>query len=148
MKATTTASKLAALFGIQQEVVETSTIHEEENKKNGKGKFRGIPEESIQNYREAQGLIYFLQAPKLFTARTCKHCGEGFLVSRHQVAYCSYNCIELELKKMGIDEWSRKNDIPSLVKEIYDDNEPLWVRNIDGIKSLINQVETLKTPSM
>jgi hypothetical protein len=98
-----------------------------------------------------QGIIYFLQAPRLFEAKICKHCGEGFLVSRQNVAFCSYTCIRLSLEEIGIKcQRVEVHDIdepfpsPKYIDDIYDGNEPIWIRNIDLIESMINKVRESK----
>ncbi len=121
MKKETAAAKLNALLGITEKVEEVKT--------KSTGNIVGITEDEIQTFREAQGLIYFLRAPGLFTPKVCGHCGEGFMVSRKYVGYCSYTCIEKSLEELGIS-WSRKGEIePDFIKDIYDGNEPLWIRS-------------------
>lgn len=120
MKPETKLSKLNALLGIPEEKVA-------EIKTKSTGKVIGITEDQIQHFRELQGLVYFLQAPKLFTPKQCKHCGEHFLVSRKYVALCSYTCIKKSLEEIGIT-WTKDNDIEVLVDKVYEGNEPLWIR--------------------
>ena len=130
MRKSTRANKLNELLGISAKVAEVAV------KKTGK--IVGITEEEIQEFREMQGLHYFLQAPALFTPKVCKHCGEGFLVSRKYVAFCSYTCIRKELSEQGI-EWTKGNDIEALVASVYDGNEPLWIRSstLNVIKQMV-----------
>lgn len=122
MRKTTQENKLNALLGLTEKAVEV--------KAKSTGKITGVSEEEIQNFREAQGLIYFLQAPALFTPRTCNYCGEPFLVSRRNVAYCSYQCIKNSLAAVGI-KWSKDGDLEALAMDpqVYNGNEPLWVRH-------------------
>lgn len=146
MKMETTANKLAELLGISQEVVAQSKVVVEaaKNKKQPKGKTSkhpidiGVSEDEIQSFRAAQGLFYFLQAPELFSLKTCKHCSAEFLVSRKYVAFCSYTCIKASLNEIGI-AWTKGDDIESLANDpqVYDGNEPIWVRNVDRIRSII-----------
>lgn len=133
MKKSTVANKLNELLGITTKVEEVKT--------KSTGKIVGITEEEIQTFREAQGLIYFLQAPSLFTPKICPHCKEGFMVSRKYVSYCSYTCIEKSLEELGIT-WSRKGNIDSVVKDIYDGNEPLWIHQ-SNLKKLHGIVSNL-----
>jgi hypothetical protein len=92
-----------------------------------------VDEAKIDDFRAAQGLIYFLRAPELFSLKTCKHCGEDFLVSRQYVACCSYTCIRKDLEERGF-KWRAGEDIEALVQsEVYEGNEPLWVRNLDSV---------------
>lgn len=135
MKKHTYANKLAAILGIEDKV--DTTIYADKPQK-GKVKKLGPPEGEVQNFRQAQAITYFLQAPELFSKAKCKHCGEEYLVSRHQVAYCSYTCIEKELEKQGI-KWSRAGEYEILAKEVYDGNEPMWIRNIEFIRELVAQ---------
>lgn len=135
MKRETTAQKLAALLGIEEKV-DTSVYSDKPKKRKAS---LGISEDEIQKRREAQGLLYFLQAPELFKYNTCKNCEEPFLVSRPQVAYCSYTCIEHALLKIGI-KWNQKGEYERLTKEAYEGNEPIWIRRIDFIKELIESV--------
>jgi hypothetical protein len=143
MKKETAAAKFEALFGIKEQV--------EEVKIKSTGKIIGVTEEEIQKYREAQGLWYFLQAPALFTMKKCKreNCGEIFAVSRKYVAFCSYDCLRLDLKDQGID-WnrSRNYDIELLVQDpdVYDGNEPIWIRE-SVLKKLEEMVLLRENPT-
>lgn len=147
MKKETTANKLAALLGLTDKV----TIPEQFKDKTKPSKAKptsaeiGISEAEIQDFRAAQGLIYFLQAPELFSMKICKHCGEGFLVSRKYVGFCSYTCIEKSLEEMGI-KWRKGHDLEALARdpEVYDGNEPIWIRNLDRIKAVLD-IETALT---
>lgn len=121
MKRETQLDKLNALLGISKKA--------EEVKVKSTGNTVGITEDKIQKWREIQGIIYFLQAPALFTPKTCKNCGSKFVVSRLYVAYCSYDCITESLRKLGI-EWTKGTDPEALAldPQVYNGNEPLWVR--------------------
>jgi endogenous inhibitor of DNA gyrase (YacG/DUF329 family) len=120
-KPTAAEERLNALLGL------TTKIEEVKTRVNGS--FYGITEDEIQEFREAQGLIYFLQAPALFTPKTCPHCGEHFLVSRQFVGFCSYTCIRKDLEAKGF-RWDKGRDIEELVNdpEVYKGNEPIWIR--------------------
>lgn len=120
MKQETRLDKLNELLGITEKVKEVKT--------RVTGQLVGVTEEEIQEFREAQGILYYLQAPGLFTFKVCPHCKEQFAVSRKFVAYCSYTCIRLSLAEQGI-EWRKGRDIEALVADpqVYDGNEPLWV---------------------
>lgn len=98
-----------------------------------KGKIHEISEDEIQTFREAQGITYFLRAPALFSRKTCKHCGESFLVSRLYVAYCSYTCIRKSLEEDGF-EWRKGYDLDTIIKDVYDGNEPIWIRNVNNLQ--------------
>lgn len=121
-RATTAENKLNALLGLTEKVQEVKT--------RSTGRIVGVTEKEIQEFREAQGLIYFLQAPALFTPKTCGHCGEAFLVSRKYVAYCSYTCIQKSLEEKGVG-WRKGRDLEALAQDpqVYDGNEPLWIRS-------------------
>ncbi len=138
MKRETTINKLNALLGITDDVVQE--IKKKESIK--KGRVIGITEDEIQTYRQAEGVSYFLQAPELFHARVCKNCGEPFLVSRLHVAYCSYDCIAASVWNDYGVVWSRERQLDSdpeqLVKEIFDGNEPLWIRNLPMLQKALS----------
>ena len=145
-KPTKAEEALNALLGL--------TTKAEEVKSNSSGKFYGISESDIQEFREAQGFIYFLQAPALFTPKTCPHCGESFLVSRQFVAFCSYTCIRKDLEARGF-RWDKGHDIEELVNdpEVYKGNEPIWIRSphlrkaLEVLKNLLeNSEEAPPTP--
>lgn len=140
MKKETTAKKLAALLGLTE-------VHEkvEEKKKQRQGIIEGITEEEIQNFREAQGIIYFLQAPALFQYKVCKECGADFFVSRLYVAFCSYSCIRNNLNKMGF-EWKKGHDIEALIAdpEVYKGNEPVWITQLPSLRKALETITTLQ----
>ena len=139
MKQETRANKLNELLGITTKV--------EEVKVRSTGKIVEISEEEIQNFRAAQGLIYFLKAPALFQAKACKHCGERYLVSRLYVAYCSYTCIRKSLSEQGL-EWRKGHDLEQLAidPQVYDGNEPLWIRDplLGQLEKIFYEVKALK----
>lgn len=133
MKSETYTNKLAALLGLQDKVpAKTKT-------RNLSHREVAVREEEIQFAREAQGIVYFLLAPELFTPKVCKHCKEGFLVSRKQVGYCSYTCIKKSLEEIGID-WSKDGQFEALAQDqqVWDKNEPIWIKNIDAIKGILS----------
>lgn len=145
MKKETYLNKLTDLLGIDPSLVEEhkdAYLDEKTKKKNQRD--NPIPEERIQNFRAAQGLTYFFQAPELFQPKICKHCGEGFLVSRMFVAYCSYTCIEKECEQRFGFKWSRKGNIESLVQEVYEGNEPIWIKNLDRVQAVLDSVKALQ----
>ena len=142
MKKETMQNKLLDILGLHELKSEPKQAGKPKTNNN---KFVGISEDEIQEFRARQGLIYFLQAPQLFSAKICKHCGAGFMVSRQFVGYCSYTCIEKSLEEVGIT-WSRRTeegiDIDqSYIDRNYDGNEPIWVRDLDVIEQLINSVK-------
>lgn len=117
------AEKLAKLLGL------TNVLEEETQQKEIlQGNLHGVSEEKIKERRDLQGIIYYLQAPDLFTFRKCKleSCGADFAVSRLQVAYCSYDCIRKSMHELGLT-WSRSDNMEVIVRESYDGNEPLWL---------------------
>lgn len=138
MKKTTVVNNLNALLGITEKV--------EEVKVRTTGRIVGVAEEEIQSFREAQGLIYYLSAPALFTKRICGHCGFPFMVSRKQVAFCSYSCINRSLEKLGIT-WSKGNNFEALAldREVYNGNEPLWITHstLTKLKEMVSNIEDL-----
>lgn len=148
MKKETYLEKLNKLLGLEAKVEEIKVQNEAK-----KGKFVGVTEDEIQAFREAQGVIYFLQAPALFQSKVCKHCTHPFLVSRLYVAYCSYTCIRASLKEMGF-EWDKGKDIEAdhermleyiNDKEIYNGQEPIWVRNLSTLKAALQKLIELHT---
>lgn len=142
MKKETYANKLASLLGLDTKVVEKAGYVDKKKQKSNSTSSNGpvgITEDQIQKYREMQGLWYFLQAPELFSAKKCPHCKEAFLVSRPFVAFCSYTCIEKDLESKGLS-WSKGKDIEALVKTVYEGNEPIWIRNIDRIRTVLDEV--------
>lgn len=134
MKQETTEAKLNALFGdlFQEKVAEVKT--------RTTGKVVGVTEEEIQNFRAAQGILYFLQAPKLFTYKVCGNCGADYFVSRRDVAFCSYSCIKLKLREQGF-EWRKGNDIEALIDDpqVYNGNEPIWIHShaLQSIREMV-----------
>lgn len=138
MKKDTRAAKLAELLGIApviQQIVE---------KKSNTNKFVEVPEDKIEDFRAAQGLIYFLQAPELFTMKVCKHCKADFAVSRQFVNLCSYTCIKASLAEIGID-WNRNDTsdtekIEMTINGIWEGQEPLWLKSdmLTRIKTVLN----------
>jgi hypothetical protein len=161
MRAETTLNKLADLLGLDKSLVEKAAPvasdpkvkrrvakrAEEQNKLNRK--FDGVAEDRIQEFRQAQGIVYFLQAPALFSHKICKHCGESFFVSRQQVAFCSYTCIKNSLAALGIN-WQKGDDLEALVNDpqVFDGNEPIWIKNIDQLKEALRILcEFSSTPS-
>jgi len=128
VKKETRLNKLAELLGIKTEV----EVHVE--KKNNVNKIIEVPEDKIQDFREAQGFLYFLQAPELFSMKICKwrECQQPFAVSRQFVGYCSYTCIKDSLADMGID-WNRNDTTDSekiemTINGVWEGQEPLWIR--------------------
>lgn len=144
MKKETYEAKLAALLGLTPKL---------EEHKATKNKVIAVTEDEIGKSREAQALLYFLQAPDLFQAKICPHCGEGFLVSRRFVKCCSYTCIAKELETVGI-KWSRLQEdgtfdiSEEFIKSVYEGNEPLWVRNLDVIRSLVGALDGAQSKSL
>lgn len=141
MKKETYANKLAELLGLPTPAAPPAV---------GKGKKQnlntpvGISEDDIQSFRAAQGLIYFLQAPALFTPKKCPHCGESFLVSRQYVSFCSYTCIRKDLEERGI-KWSKGEDYEALANDpaVYEGNEPIWIKNLDAIQAVLDKARSL-----
>jgi hypothetical protein len=142
LKKATTVNKLAALLGITEDVVAKS-VHvkndpqvQKELKRKASSRI-GISEDEIQDFRAAQGIVYFLQAPELFSPKVCPHCGESFLVSRQFVAFCSYTCIAKDLESKGL-KWEKGKDIEALVTSVYEGNEPIWIKNIDRLREALD----------
>lgn len=144
MKQVTVANKLAELLGITD--ADTSHFEEKEAKKSQAKKHYSptqiaVYEDELQKFREAEGLIYFLQAPELFKPNTCKQCGEGFLVSRQNVSHCSYLCVQKHLAALGI-EWSRYGKFEELAQDfsVWNGNEPLIIRHLDRIRAVLDRL--------
>ena len=129
-------NKLLGLTAKAEEVVSHST-----------GNFYGVTEDELQTFREAQGIIYFLQAPALFTPKVCKHCGANYLVSRMFVAFCSYTCIRKDLEARGF-RWDKGADIETVIMDpqVYDGNEPIWIREPQLLRALEVLKNLLETP--
>jgi hypothetical protein len=108
------------------------------------GNTQAISEEMIQDFRAAQGIIYFLQAPELFQLKVCKHCGAHFYVSRLYVAFCSYTCIKNSLREMGVS-WRKGEDIDSLIQDpqIFNGQEPIWIRNLPMLRKCLEDLTSL-----
>lgn len=109
---------------------------------------RAVREEEIQTFRELQGILYFLQAPALFTPKVCRYCKEAFLVSRRYVTCCSWDCLRRELQKQGF-EWSKGEGIEfnedKMLKIINDNSifqgqEPIWVRNLPQFQAALQKL--------
>lgn len=139
MRKITQENKLNALLGL--------TAKAEEVKVRSTGRIVGVTEEEIQEFREAQGLIYFLQAPALFTPKICPECEERFMVSRQYVKYCSYQCIKTSLVKIGI-KWSKGKDLERLAQDpqVFDGNEPLWIRQ--SVLMKLEEMASLSLPNL
>jgi hypothetical protein len=140
MKKETYAKKLAALLGLEEHLPEKQAAANQPI---------AVKEDEIAKAREAQALLYFFQAPELFQAKVCPHCGEGFLVSRRFVKCCSYTCIQKELESIGIN-WSRTKEDGTYdidedyIKSIYEGNEPLWINRIDLIRSMVELADNVR----
>lgn len=145
MKQSTVANKLAALLGIADKVDIPEKFQDPKAKKNGRTGYVAVNEEDIQEFREAQGVIYFLQAPALFQYKKCENCGDTFLVSRRFVACCSYNCIKHSLEKKGMS-WSKGHDLEALAMDpqVYDGNEPIWIRNLDKLENVLSRLVSMR----
>lgn len=146
MKKETAANKLAAILGLSTNTL-PHNLKTEQQKKEAKSKVThdvAINEAEIQSFRAAQGIIYFLQAPQLFSSRTCKHCGEQFLVSRKFIGYCSYTCIRKSLEELGIT-WRKGEDLEALADDpqVYDGNEPIWIRNIKQLREALEHLDEI-----
>jgi hypothetical protein len=144
MKKETAAQKLMALLGQVNDEVKDRLEEVAKHTKAKQGNIKSITEEEIQNFREAQGVLYFLQAPALFQPKVCKHCGEHFLVSRLYVAYCSYTCIRKELNSQGL-EWRKGRDLEALINDpqVYNGNEPIWIRNLPNLKKCLEMLQSM-----
>lgn len=144
MKQETYLNKLNELLGIDPGVAQQIKKKVEAKK----GNVIGVTEDEIQEYREAEGILYFLEAPHLFHARVCKRCEEPFLVSRLHVAYCSYNCIEHSIWDLYGVKWSRSTQLETdpelVVREVFEGNEPIWIRRLPTLqKALIKLTNAL-----
>ncbi len=142
MKKETYAQKMAALGLIPQELVDKakSAVSAVTSKPKDKKAvtFEYVEEARIESYREAQAISYFLQAPKLFTLKTCPHCKQDFYVSRNFVKFCSHTCIKKDFEERGI-LWEKGNDLEALANdpEVWNGNEPLQFKNIEGLKAAL-----------
>lgn len=116
---------------------------------NRNGNIQGITEDEIQEFRAAQGIIYFLQAPELFKHKTCKHCGAQYLVSRLYVAFCSYTCIKVNLEEQGFN-WKKGQDLEAIAldKEVFNGNEPLWIRNLPTLAKALEILTSTNSESL
>ena len=145
MKRSTMQNKLAELLGLDQFKVDAKTGQTLKDKNTNVAV--GITEEELQEFRAAQGLSYFLQAPELFTPKVCPHCGEGFLVSRQYVKFCSWTCIRKDLEERGL-VLNKGEDLESFIerknRDAYEGNEPLWIRDLDKLKSALEKLAALE----
>lgn len=139
MKQETMANKMAALLGIDTSKVSHSFTEKPRNPRLSPA-MEAVQEHEIQTFRAVQGIIYFLQAPELFTPKTCKQCGDGYLVSRRNVGHCSYSCLRKSIKEITGQEWTRGHDFDVIIKEVWDDNEPIWIKNLDRIRAVLDSV--------
>lgn len=144
MKKDTYLEKLNKMLGLETKAKEVKTKETEKRT----GRIQGIPEETIQEFREVQGILYFLQAPALFTPKTCRHCGEGFLVSRRLVTCCSWHCMREEIKSYGYT-WEKGQGIEfdeqkmlDLINDpqVFGGQEPIWVRNLDTLEVALQKL--------
>ena len=140
MKRETMQNKLADLLGLSEFKVDKKTGKTQKEIKNYNRPV-GLSETEIQSYRFAQAVSYFLQAPQLFSAKICPHCGENFLVSREYVQFCSYTCIKKDLEDKGL-AWKRGEDIEALVKDVYEGNEPLWIRQPEKLRDALSYLDS------
>lgn len=141
MKRETMQNKLASLLGLEEFKVDKKTGKTQKEIKNYNRPV-GLAENEIQGYRFAQAVSYFLQAPQLFTAKVCPHCGENFLVSREYVQFCSYTCIKKDLENKGLT-WKRGEDIEALVNsDVYEGNEPLWIRHPEKLREALSYLDS------
>lgn len=143
MKRSTKENKLNALLGITEEVADVLV--------RSSGSSIGVTEEEIQEFRELQGVSYFLQAPALFTHKTCPKCEQHFLVSRKYVKYCSYQCLKLSLREQGV-EWSKGHDLEAVANDpqVYNGNEPIWIRHsvLKRLKEILDVIpNTTESPT-
>jgi hypothetical protein len=153
MKAETTREKLNALLGLLDDDETAAVVEKVQEEKARQEQSRvgihvGIPEAEIQKFREMQGIIYFLMAPQLWQSKTCPNCGIPFMVSRLFVAYCSYDCINESLRNILGNDWSRLDDLEKVVvdPQVYDGNEPIWIRNIPRFKKVLASLIEYETP--
>ena len=153
MKQSTAEQKLMELLGIKD--VEPSHAEPEKPKARAKAKpgdsnayaFTAVEEVEIQSFRAIQGFLYYLQAPKLFTYLKCRECHEPFMVSRRNVAFCSYNCIAKNCESQGF-VWNKGMlDLEVMVNDtqLYNGNEPIWIRQpekvLDALITMFELVE-------
>lgn len=137
MKQETMAAKMAALLGLDEDV--QHNFAEKPKNKTLSPQMRAIQEEEIQQFRALEGIIYFLQAPELFTPKICKWCKEGFIVSRRNVAHCSMTCLKHSIEDLTGSTYSKsETDMEEIVADVWNGNEPLIVKNLDRIKKIIN----------
>ena len=137
MKAETAEQRLAALLGLSDKFQPKDPKKKTTNSPTN----IAIEEADLQKQRRIEGVYYFLQAPDLFSTRVCKNCHEPFLVSRRNVAHCSYTCLKSSLLKLGI-EWTRDGDYIELAKDVWDNNEPLIITKVDQIQTILNKIKT------
>lgn len=147
MRESTVANKLAELLGIKDKVeIPDKFLTPKEKKQKAKRGWEPVNEEDIQNFRQVQGVSYYLQAPMLFQHKVCKHCGEEFLVSRRFVAFCSYLCIKKDMEANGF-EWLKGKDLEALANDphVYGGNEPIWIKNLDKLQKALEHLTQLRT---
>lgn len=154
MKKTTAEEKMLALMAEAAQAVGmteefTQVAERTVNRKQNRRDIVSITEEEIQAFREVQGIMYFFQAPALWTAAICKRqsCRAPFLVSRKYVAYCSYTCIEKNMLEEWGTTWTFHKDGPqgyeAAANHIYEGNEPLWIRNLKSLESCLAMLQQI-----
>jgi hypothetical protein len=107
-----------------------------------KKQIMAIEELDTQKIREAEGVAFFLKAPELFVARECVWCGTEFLVSRRNIAYCSWEHLQKGLNREGI-RWDKDKGFEAIVHDYFEDNEPIWIRRLDQIREILNDFEPM-----
>lgn len=142
MRKETYLAKMAALLDL--DIPEEAIKPKEPDKRNPHE--TAVEEAEIARFRAKQGVVYFLLAPKLFHPRTCRKCEAPFLVSRKQVAYCSYECLQHDIRDNFGIRWERLDDMELTAKEVWEGNEPLWVNNLDQIQEVIDSAKALVKP--
>ena len=103
---------------------------------------QAMEEFDLQKIREAEGVAFFLNAPDLFSLRTCQWCGVEFLVSRREIWYCGIPHLQLGLNRQGI-KWDKDKGFEAIVHDHFEDNEPIWIRRLNDIREILTDFEPM-----
>jgi len=146
VKKSTYEKKMAELFGIDTQIIERVEDQRAKQEAQRTGKLQGISEAEVQKFREMQAVIYFFQAPQLFKLKICPRCKQPFLVSRLFVGFCSYDCIREQIRDEMGTNWEKSRDLETLAvdPQVWNGNEPLWIRNLPRLKEILAELVTLQ----
>lgn len=107
-------------------------------------------EEAIQQSREQEAIIAYVEKPELFSKVKCRRCSTIFAVDRANIGFCSDPCRTKTLKDLGITRAPENspngvND-KNYVWRVYWGNEPLIVPG-EVIQQIESRSEQLVVPT-